>query len=531
MDWNILLTILVGLVIFIHGVENFSREVLSFAGERFRKIIRKATQNRFSGSIVGMIVTGIIQSSTATSVITISLVSAGVISFAQSLGVIFGANVGTTITAQLVAFEVTAYAPYFIISGFLISLLGRSYRYIGRGIFYFGLVFFGLNLLSEAIVPIRTSPQVIEIFANLSNVYTAIFVGFLVTTIVRSSSVTTGLVVVLSATGVLSLSQGIPILLGSNIGTTVTALLASLGLSLHAKRAAVAHTLFNVVGALILLPLIPPFARMIENLGGSTAQQIANAHTIFNVVIAILFLIILKPVERFVTWIVKGDEKEVLIGTLHLNGQLPKSNSRAFSMIEKELSYLLHIVFDSYQISIHSITNPEKANLNAVEKYEVLADLLDEKIESALLELSHRHLSEKEAKKITLLVRISNLTEQLADTSKNLGQLPRSMKISSLSLSHPALESVEKIYMRMEEPFYILKKEFPKPIPDYAKVSRRLGTVRLAIVRGYNEHIKRMQKREAHGGSIFVESSSLLEDGMERLKDIMALCQHYARLR
>ena len=343
-------------------IENFSREVLSFAGERFRKIIRKATQNRILGSLVGMGVTGVIQSSTAATVITVSLVSAGVISFTQSLGVIFGANVGTTITAQLVAFNVTAYAPYFIISGFLISLLGRSYRYIGRGIFYFGLVFFGLNLVAEAIIPIKTHPQVIEIFANLSNIYTAVFMGFLITAVVRSSSVTTGLVVILSASGVLSLDQGIPILLGSNIGTTVTALLASLGLSLHAKRAAVAHTLFNIVGALILLPLIPPFINLIQSIGGSTAQQIANAHTIFNVGLAILFLAILTPVQRLVTWLVKGDEKEVLIGTQYLNNHLPKSNRRAFSLIEKELSYLLHTVFDSYKISIQSVTNPEKAN-------------------------------------------------------------------------------------------------------------------------------------------------------------------------
>ncbi len=531
MDWTILLTVLVGLVIFIHGIENFSREVLSFAGERFRKIIRKATQNRILGSIVGMGVTGVIQSSTAATVITVSLVSAGVISFTQSLGVIFGANVGTTITAQLVAFNMTAYAPYFIIFGFLLSLLGHSYRYIGRGIFYFGLVFYGLSLVTEAVTPIRDNPQIIEIFSNLSNPFFAIFIGFLFSAIAHSSSVTTGLVVVLAGTGVLSLEQGIPILLGSNIGTTVTALIASTQLSLHAKRAAVGHAFFNITGVLLILPLVSPFIHFIESIGGSTAQQMANAHTIFNVGLAILFLAILTPVQRLVTWLVKGDEKEVLIGTQYLNGELPKSNRRSFSLIEKELSYLLHTVFDSYKIAIQSVTNPEKANLNAVQKYEVLADLLDEKIENALLELSHRQLSENEAKKMTLLVRISNLTEQLADTSKNLGELPRSMRISSLSLSHSALEGVEKIYMRMEEPFYILKKEFPKRIPEYSKVSRRLSSVRSAITRGYNEHIKRMQTREAHGGSLFVESSSLLEDGMERLKEILKLCQHYARLR
>ncbi|MBN2306987.1 Na/Pi cotransporter family protein [Candidatus Peregrinibacteria bacterium] len=531
MNWHILLAVLVGLVIFMHGIENFSHEMISFAGERFRKLLRKATRNRFTGGLAGTLVTALIQSSTATTVITISLVSAGAISFAQSLGVIFGANVGSTITAQLVALKVTAFAPHFVILGFIISLLHRPYKYIGRGIFYIGLVFFGLNLVQEAITPIKDSPQIIALFSNLTNPYFALLIGLVFTAIAHSSSITTGLVVVLASSGILTLTQGIMILLGSNIGTTITAATASLKLSLHAKRGAAAHSLFNILGVLLILPFIRPFTQLIEWMGGNGAQQVANAHTIFNITTAILFLILLKPVEKLINWLIRGEEKEVLISTQYLNEKLPESNRQALSLIEKEIAYSLQTVYDFYELATQVVVNGKEVRASAIDKYEALADLLDERIEAALLELSRRPLSEKEARKIVLLVRISNLTEQLADTAKNLGRLLHSRTIAATSLSPEALESIQKIYSRLQEPFAILKREFPKSLPEFPKLSRHLSAVSPAIARGYSQHIKRLQKRQAIGGSIFVESSSLLDDGAGKLKEIMKLCQQYARLR
>jgi phosphate:Na+ symporter len=348
---------------------------------------------------------------------------------------------------------------------------------------------------------------------------------------VQSSSITTGLVVLLAGSGILTLTQGIMILLGSNIGTTISAIIASSKLSLHAKQGAAAHSIFNIVGVLLLLPFVEPFVRLIEQIGGTGAQQVANAHTIFNVGVALIFLILLKPIQKLVTLIVRGDEKEVLLNTRYLKNKLPKTNRQAFRLIEKEVSYSFNVVHDFYELAMQSVTTGKEIRSNAIDKYETLADLLDEKIEAALLELSHRPLSEKEAKKIILLVRISNLTEQLADTAKNLGRLLQSNVIAEQSLSHEALKSIQNIYMRLEEPFHALKKTFPKPFPEYAVLSRHLTAVSPAIARGYTKHIKRLQDRQAIGGSIFVESSSLLDDGAERLKEILKLCQQYSRLR
>ncbi|MDH5597335.1 MAG: Na/Pi cotransporter family protein [Candidatus Peregrinibacteria bacterium] len=529
MNWQIFIGVLVGLIIFMHGIENFSREVLSFAGKRFRSALRMATKNRFSSGLVGVIVTALIQSSTATTVITIGLVSAGVISFMQSLGVIFGANIGTTITGQFVAFKITAFAPYFIIFGFLLSLLGKSYRYIGKGLFYFGLVFFGLHLIADAIEPIKSDPRVLEIFANLNSPYLAILAGFLLTAIVHSSSVTTGIVVLLASSGILSLNQGIPILLGSNIGTTITAIIASSRLNLFAKRAATAHTIFNIVGVLLLLPFLQKFILFISSLGGSTAQQMANAHTIFNVAIAMIFILLRDPIHDLVMKIIPGKEKEILIGTKHLKKQLPKSNAASFRLIEKEVSYTLEIASELYDTAITSLTSEESPKEEKIDKYETLVDLLDERVEGALLELSKRKLTESEAKRITILVRISNLTEQLADSAKTFGRLRQFDSISASSFSPEALTDVQRIYEKIQEALQILKKEFPNPIPEYTKVIRHLDSIQNIISRGYSGHIKRLQTKGHYGSSLFVEAAALLEDATEKVKQITQLSQRYSR--
>ncbi len=530
-DWKIVMAFLVGLILFIHGIENFSRKVLHLAGDRFRKLLSRATKNRFTGGLVGMLFTALIQSSTATTVITISLVSAGLIPLAQSLGVIIGANVGTTVTAQLVAFKLTAYAPIFIIIGFILSFFGRSYRYIGKGIFYFGLVFFGLNLISEAITPLKGHPVVIDLFSNFANPYLALLTGLFFTALVHSSSVATGLVVVLAASGVLSLEQGIPILLGTNIGTTMTAFYTSFRLNVFAKRAALAHAIFNFMGVILIWPFVSPFAHFIASFGGSQAQQIANAHTIFNVVAAVLFLFLITPLKKLVGRLLQSDEEELLITTKYLPARLPKSNSRSFGLIEKEISHSLYVASKFYKKAVEFVRRPEKADFNLVEKYEVLADLLDEKIEKALLELSRRPLTEIEAKKVVFLVRISNLAEQLADTAKNLGFQSRSVKRSSLSLSPESLKSIDKIYSKIEPALEAVRREFPHKITDYRHFFDQVNQVDPLINRSYQEHIKRLKTDQAYAGSSFVESCSLLENGADLLKEIMKLTQKYARLR
>ena len=256
MDFTIIITAFTGLVLFLFGIQHLSKEIQNAVGDTFRKLLGKLTKTRVSGAFLGAGVTALIQSSFATIMITTGLVNSGILSFTQSLGIIIGANVGTTLTAQLVAFNVMAFAPIFLILGFLISALGKEkYKIIGKSLFYFGLVFFSLNLMSEALIPIKDNPAVMVWLSQLSNIFIALLVGFLITAIVQTSSVTTGIVIILASSGMITLPQGIPLLLGANIGSTCPVLINSLKLNLHAKRVAIAHLLFNLIGALILMCL------------------------------------------------------------------------------------------------------------------------------------------------------------------------------------------------------------------------------------------------------------------------------------
>jgi len=302
---SIIIPVLSLVAVFLFAIEKFSRQIRRVADGGFKRTLRKITNKPLSGLAVGTVFTSIIQSSTATTVILAGLVNAEIITFYHSLGVIFGANIGTTITSQLIALKVTSIAPYFILLGFLLTYFGRKYKNWGKPVFYFGLVFFSLSLIALYIEPVRSNPEIINLFAGISNLFVALMVGLLFTAIVQSSTVTAGLVVVLAGSGLLDIHQAFGIILGANLGTTITVVLASLPLGREAKRVAVGHTLFNLLGILILLPFLDSFISFSSSFSSNIQQQVAAAHIMFNVIFAFLFLIFIKPFANLVRNIVK----------------------------------------------------------------------------------------------------------------------------------------------------------------------------------------------------------------------------------
>jgi len=290
---SIVIPVLSLVAVFLFGIEKFSRHIRKMADGRFKSALRKLTRNPLGGLALGAIFTALIQSSTATTVILAGLANAGIVSFQQSMGIILGANIG-------IALKVTNIAPYFILLGFLITYFGRERKSWGKPIFYFGLVFFSISLISLYIEPVRTNPEILNLFGKVSNLFIAILVGFLFTSIVQSSSVTSGLVVVLAGSGLLDLNQAFGIILGANLGTTVTVILASLMLNFEAQRVALAHFLFNLLGILILIPFLNEFLLPISNLGIGVAQKVAVAHISFNLIFALLFLLLVKPFSNLV---------------------------------------------------------------------------------------------------------------------------------------------------------------------------------------------------------------------------------------
>jgi len=290
-------------ILFIFGLENFSREIENISGERFRKSLGRATRLPIVGVLIGAIVTAIIQSSSATSVITISLVNAGVLTFKNSVGIIFGSNVGTTITAQLVAFKLTAFAPLIIILGFFLSLTRNRFSIFGKAIFYFGFVFFSLNLISTSLAPLQNNPDLIELLTQPQNPLIAILVGCLFTAMVQSSSVTTGLAIIFTQQGILGLENAVPLIMGANIGTTATAMIAVFGMDIAAKKTALCHFLFNVGGVLIFIPALFIFGGKLSEVTIDPAIALANIHLVFNLVASLIFIVLVNPFTRLVDYI------------------------------------------------------------------------------------------------------------------------------------------------------------------------------------------------------------------------------------
>lgn len=528
---KILLGVLIGLVIFLFGIENFSSEIQRVAGEKFKRFLSKATSNKYRATLFGTIVTAILNSSTATTLITIGLINAGLISFTQSLGIIFGANIGSTITAQLIALKLTSFAPYLMILGFLMSLIKKT-KFIGKAFFFFGMVFFGLTLISNSIAPLTEDPNIVKYFLMLSSIPFAILVGFLFTLISHSSALTLGLIIVLATNGLISLSQGIPLLLGANLGSPITALIASSRMNLYAKRAAFAHLLFSIIGVLLMLPIIGYYTEFISFLGGSVEQQIANAHTIFNVLAAILFLIFITTFKRIVEAIVRGKEEEILLKPKYLEEKIPESTQKAFEIIEKEVAYLLELNLKMFSMVNRLMEQMSNKEFDKEKKMGILTNILSTAIDDSLFQLSQRKLTETEAKKVLLLVRISNSLEQLADLAEELGNLPETVRHKG---TEPVFESptreLERIYRELLNALKTFNHSFPNKLSE--KSLRILASKKLdhLINESYISHIKILKKKTYSSGSLFVETLSIIENSIYKLRELLLLADKYNLLK
>ncbi len=281
------------IILFLYGLGSFSRELQAVGGKTLQNWLGKITSNRFYGFIVGAISTAILQSSSAVTALAVSLVDAGVISFAASLGILLGSNVGTTATAWLVSFKLTGIGPFFIVIGALISALPIRISVLGKAIFYFGVVFFALDLISDELKPIQESELMMRWLAMATTPWLGVLIGMLFTAIVQSSSVTTGLSILLVQQGILPPEAAIPIVIGSNVGSTSTALVAGMKMNPVAKATAISNLLFNVFGALLYLPFLGEFSKFLIGITNDPGIAVALAHLIFNLNISLLLLALL----------------------------------------------------------------------------------------------------------------------------------------------------------------------------------------------------------------------------------------------
>ncbi|MBQ9623574.1 MAG: Na/Pi cotransporter family protein [Treponema sp.] len=400
-----------GLALFLFGMNLMSESLKKTAGARIKAILSVLGKNPLLGILAGAFSTAILQSSSATTVMVIGFVSAGVMSLPVAIAIIFGANIGTTITAQIIAFKLSNYIYAFIFIGFLISFVVKNQKWknIGITIFAFGLLFLGIETMGGVMKPLAKSAVFIQMMKNVSGIpVLGVLTGTLMTVIVQSSSATIAVLQNFASqdtgdgmTSVIGLGGAIPILLGDNIGTTITALLAAVGQSKNAKRSAIAHSLFNISGALVFIWIIPLFARFVQAVSPKgievevISRQIANAHTLFNVSMTIIWIPLLKVMVKIVTKLVKDDEPKKNLPTADIENLLN------YRLLNEPESALLLIQSKVEKVLNFAMLTKEKVSENRIEDEQEFFDEV----------LFVQRESEKLMNYITALIATNNLSD------------------------------------------------------------------------------------------------------------------------
>ncbi len=426
-----------GLSFFLYGMEKMSTGLKQSAGDQMRSILAALTRNTFIGLIAGAFVTMVIQSSSATMVMVISFVQSQLMTFTQSLGVVLGANIGTTITAQMVAFKLTDLALVMVSLGFGMRMFGKSQKIqsIGDILLGFGILFYGMKLMGDAMTPLRTSQEFIDLMKGLETPLLGLLVGMIFTALVQSSSASIGVVIVIAQQGLISLEAGIPLILGANIGTCITAVLAAIGTSREAKRVALSYVIIEVIGVCLFLLWIDPFAQIVRHLtdmgGAGVARQIANAHTVFNVTLGFMFLPFVGLVARLCTFILPDEkiEKGIIPATWHLDDSVLTTPALAIELVRAEIARMAKILYRMHSAAIypfvsnkprHDAIYPHLTLLEGIEMREHKIDYLEKQTRNYILALHRNELTTEQAAETMCLISLLDALEGIGDTITKL---------------------------------------------------------------------------------------------------------------
>ena len=421
-----------GLALFLFGIDQMSTALKAVSGDRMRAILGRLTSNRFAGALTGAFVTSIIQSSSVTTVLVVGFTTAGLMSFAQSIGVIMGANIGTTITAQIVAFKVTKAALLMIAVGFSFLFFSKrdAPRQYGGILMGLGLVFFGMTVMSDAMQPLRTFQPFLDLMVTMETPIVGILVAAAFTALIQSSSATTAIVIVMAGQGFVSLPAGIALAFGANIGTCITALLAAIGKPREAVRAAATHVLFNIAGVLIWLAFVDQLAAIVtlispvhgeltgtQRLAAEAPRQIANAHSIFNVANTLIFIWFTTLTARFVEWLIPDrplDEEET-IRARFLDDELLPTPSIALDRARLETEHMGEQVQRMLSAVMPAILQGSVSWLERIRSMDERVDILHAQIVTYLGKISGSKLTEKQSKELLRLMDAVNDLENIGD--------------------------------------------------------------------------------------------------------------------
>ncbi len=515
-----------GLGFFLYGMKLMSEGLEKAAGAKMRSILEFFTKNRFIGMIVGIIFTAVIQSSNATTVMVVSFVNSGLMSLMQASGVILGANIGTTITGQLIAFNLSDIAPLVVIIGVVMVMFCKkqSIKKIGEVILGFGILFMGLSIMGDSMEAVKESPKILNFLASLTNPFAAILTGLVITAVLQSSSATVGIILLMVSQGLLEFAICPFMILGCNIGSCVSALVASLSGNKDAKRAALIHFLFNVIGSLImfivLMIAIRPFTDMMLQIsGGSLARAVANVHTLMKVVeVAMLF--------PFMGWIVKAtykivpgtDEAEDEYELLFIGkGKILSATTAVLDGI-REIVHMGHVAMKNLEVAMEALCDPDEEKIKEVYKREEYIDFMNRKITNYLVQANELVLPIADEKLIGGLFHVVNDIERIGDHAENFADSAKDRIERGIEFSDKAKRQLrelnEKTMMILKYSLEMFGNRNYEHMQEILQLEDEIDEMERKL---QNTHVKRLTKNKCtpEAGMMFSDTAS----GLERVGD------------
>lgn len=452
-----ILSLIGGLALFLYGMHQMGNGLEVAAGDRMQAILEKLTSNRFIGIIVGAGITALVQSSSATTVMVIGFVNSGLMKLDKAVWVIMGANVGTTITGQLIALDISAIAPIFAIVGtvMIAFMKNKKANSIGEIIGGLGILFIGMGMMSGAMKPLQNEPDFVNLMANFSNPLLGILAGALFTAVIQSSSASIGILQSMAAAGIIPLHSAVYVLFGQNIGTCITSLIASLSANRNAKRATLVHFLFNMIGTVIFvsLSMILPFTDWVAALtGGNVMAQIANVHTIFNISTTIILLPFGKWLADVTYKIIpiKDDEREDSVELKLLSDQRFGSALVAMTSLKKEIVQMFILTKKSLNLTYDVFVNGKKLNREKIDRNEEIIDRINFDINKFMADATALDMQESESAKCNAMLKLSVDIERIGDHIVNLAEYAYMINMKEINFDSSIINELEILYKNLQ---------------------------------------------------------------------------------
>jgi phosphate:Na+ symporter len=512
-----------GLALFLYGMKIMGDGLELVAGTQLQKILEKLTTNRFLGMLVGLGVTAIIQSSSATTVMVVGFVNAGLMNLSQAIGVIMGANIGTTVTGQLIALDIGTLAPVIAFVGVLLIFFAKKQRlnHLGLVIIGLGMLFIGMETMSGAMKPLRDVPEFRSLMTNFSNPLVGVITGAIVTCIIQSSSASVGILQAMAAQGLIGIGGAMYVVFGQNIGTCITALLASIGSNKNARRAALCHVLFNIFGAvffIIVSFILPIDDWMIKLAPGDTVKQIANLHTSFNIVTTLLLLPFGSVLGSIAYKLIKGEDKvDTQMRLEFIDSNKVIDTSVAIVSLEAELNRMKVLTRETLTLAMSNFNHPDKSDFDKVSYQEDVIDFLNKGIKRFIIKTNELNLSKDASLAVNKQLVITNNLERISDHALNVAEHTDQCAEHNLTFSAKGLEELGILRDTILEMFSIIEnKNFTN-----AQIKEKVSLLE-SKVDTYTEKFRKNHIDRVTNGDCNIESGILYDEiltDLERVAD------------